>query len=146
MDFEGKNIPASFFAQKYENIMDFFQNLNKENRFAYGTDCFMNTDKGYWVGYFYKGQYRLSFVSKSSDNRQSCFGTILVDQLHGYPVNLSDMTVYVQDGNKIVIPLLPSDIMEFARTNLSEKEQKDVADKIHYIDDQNPVLLVMNFQ
>lgn len=146
MDFEGKNIPSSFFAKKYENIMDFFQNLHKENRFAYGIDCFMNTDKGYWVGYFYQGQYRLSFISKSADRRQLCFGTILVDQLHNYPVNLSDMTVYVQDGNRIVIPLLPSEIMEFARTNLSEDEQKDVADKIHYKDDQNPVLLVINFQ
>lgn len=36
--------------------------------------------------------------------------------------------------------------MEYARTNLSEDEQKDVADKIHYTDDQNPVLLVINFQ
>ena len=147
MDFGGRNIPSSFFANNYENIMDFFQKLHKENRFAYGIDCFMNTDKGYWAGYFYKGQYRLSFVPKSTDNNgQSCIGTIMVDQLHDYPVNLSDMTLFVQDGNRIVIPLQPSDIMEYARKNLSEDEQKVVADKIHYTDDQNPILLVMNFQ
>lgn len=145
LDFSNKNIPSSFYANDYENIMDFFQKLHKENRFAYGIDCFMNTENSYWVGYFYKGQYRMSIVPKQrNNNKQLCIGTLLLDQLHNYPVNLTDVTLFVQDGNHIVIPLQPSDIMEYARVNLSKKEQQEITDKLHYTNDQNPILLVIS--
>lgn len=146
VDFSGHNIPPSFFAGNYDSVMDFFQKLHKENRFAYGIDCFMNTDNGYWVGYFYKGQYHLSLVPKSKNGISPlCIGTILVDQLFNYPVNLSEVTLFVQDENRVVIPLEPSDVMDYARANLSEDELKIVTEKIHYTDDQNPILLVMRF-
>ena len=66
--------------------MEFFEKLHQEDRFAYGTDCFLETDKNYWAGYFYKKQYRMSILPKSADGKQICFGTLLVDQLYDYPV------------------------------------------------------------
>lgn len=45
LDFSDKNIPSSFYNQPYEHIMEFFEKLHQEDRFAYGTDCFLETDK-----------------------------------------------------------------------------------------------------
>lgn len=36
---DDKNISASFYEHKYRDIMDFFQNLFKQN-YAYGTELF----------------------------------------------------------------------------------------------------------
>lgn len=141
LDFSGKNIPSSFYNQPYEHIMEFFEKLHQEDRFAYGTDCFLETDKNYWAGYFYKKQYRMSILPKSADGKQICFGTLLVDQLYDYPVNLTDVTLFVQNNGQIVLPLQPDDIMEYGRTHLSPSQQQELADKLHYTDDQNPVLL-----
>ena len=105
LDFSGKNIPSSFYNQPYEHIMEFFEKLHQEDRFAYGTDCFLETDKNYWAGYFYKKQYRMSILPKSANGKQICFGTLLVDQLYDYPVNLTDVTLFVQDNGQIVLPL-----------------------------------------
>lgn len=71
------------------------------------------------------------------------FGTLLIDQLYDYPVNLTDVTLFVQDNGQIVLPLQPDDIMEYGRTHLSPSQQQELADKLHYTDDQNPVLLLI---
>ena len=58
-------------------------------------------------------------------------------------VNLTDVTLFVQDNGQIVLPLQPDDIMEYGRTHLSPSQQQELADKLHYTDDQNPVLLLI---
>ena len=85
----------------------------------------------------------MSILPKSADGKQICFGTLLVDQLYDYPVNLTDVTLFVQDNGQIVLPLQPDDIMEYGRKHISTSPQQEIADKLHYTDDQNPVLLLI---
>lgn len=143
INLEGKNIPESFYERDYQNIMEFFTELHKQDRYAYGIDIFLETEKAYWIGYFYQRQYHLSILPKNDSERQLNFNTLYVDKLFGYPINLSEATLFVQNDGRIIIPLQPDEIMEYAQAHLSEEQQKQIKDYI-YIADQNPILLVIN--
>ena len=57
INLEGKNIPEAFYERDYQNIMEFFTELHKQDRYAYGIDVFLETEKALWIGYFYRRQY-----------------------------------------------------------------------------------------
>ena len=52
--------------------------------------------------------------------------------------------LFVGDNGRIIIPLQPFDIIEYGKENLSSEQLKELKEKIHYIDDQNPILLVVD--
>ena len=124
--------------------MEFFMKLHQEDRYAYGVDAFIETDKAYWVGYFYQKQYNLSIIPKDAKKEQLRYNTLYVDELFNYPINLSDVTLHIQDCGQIIIPLQSFDVVEYGKEHLSPEQLEELKNKIHYTEDQNPILLIID--
>jgi hypothetical protein len=62
--------------------------------------------------------------------------------LYGYPVDMGETNIYVQNNNEIIIPLQPHKIIEYcdAHPEIGDQLKK----VIQYVnEDQNVVLLIM---
>lgn len=135
----GRNIPASFYEHKYRDIMDFFQSLFKET-YAYGTELFIHNDTSCLFSLCYDGN--VCWCMKRGN--ETVIGNRLTDDmcLSGYELDLSELSYFVQPDNQLVIVLSPYPVMDYAKKNLSEEQQKVLAEKMRYSgEDQNPVLL-----
>jgi hypothetical protein len=139
-----KNIPASFFDNEYSDISAFFQSLFKGN-YAYGTNLFVEYENQYLFSYVYARELHLSLISKETKESVLDFTTLIEDKyLLAYPINLTEQSLFIQPDNELILPLIPSDIMEYAKTNLSPENQNKLTQIIQYKDDdQNPVLLIV---
>ena len=138
------NIPKSFYEHNYRDIMDFFTRLHDENRLAYGINAFVETNTNYCIGYIYQEKVHLSILPKDFQKEQARFNTLYVDKLFNYPIDLSEATLFVGDNGRIIIPLQPFDIIAYGKEHLSPEQLKELKERIHYIDDQNPILLVVD--
>ena len=96
------------------------------------------------IGYIYQEKVHLSILPKDSQKEQARFNTLYIDKLFNYPINLSEATLFVGDNGRIIIPLQPFDIIEYGKEHLSPEQLKELKERIHYIDDQNPILLVVD--
>lgn len=130
-DWGGKNIPSSFYEKRYDNVMDFFQQLHSDNTYAYGINSFAVTDDGTFnVTYFYKGKCYCAVVPALGVDKPLVFNNFTVSCLpKDYKVDLSETSVFSQDDGSLVIPL--------DMVSLSEK-MEDVSE------DANPMLLVVS--
>ena len=78
IDFKGKNIPTSFFSdKKYENVKDFFDNLNKRS-YAYGIYSFIRDKRFTMFGSFYQKNKKLTLFDHKNKSSNT-FGTIKDD-------------------------------------------------------------------
>lgn len=141
LNMDGKNIPTSFYRHKYRDVMDFFQNLFKED-YAYGTGLFVKNDNAYLLSLYYSGHSYWCTINE----KKSLISDILMDDmcLFNYKINLEDISYFVQPNNQIAIPLSPYLIMDYAEKELNDEQQAMLAAKIHYSgEDQNQVLLIV---
>lgn len=143
LNFDGQNIPASFFNRNYTDIADFFTQLHKEGRFAYGTDLFIDTGQTYWASYFYQKECNLSVIPKDNPQKQVRITTLKIDQLFDYPVQLTETPIFASGNGTVTILLQPAEIMEYAEQHLSAEQQEALKQRIHFIEDQNPILLLV---
>lgn len=142
IDINGNNIPESFFLAEYKNIMDFFQSLSKYS-YAYGTSIFSDNKNSYLYSYYYKGECYMAIISKKAQQKTLLFKELIEDVcLSGYLVNLTELGMFLQDNGDLIIPLNPSEIMEYANAHLEKPMREKVKQQLKYIDeDQNPILL-----
>lgn len=139
LSFDGKNIPDSFYEQKYSDIMDFFQHLFKKD-YAYGTGLFLKSDTSCLYSLIYDKRVYWSMTKEG----KRALGNVLKDDvcLAGYEIPLGDISCFVQDNNQVVIPLSPYFIMEYANKQADEQERDNITRILKYSgEDQNPVLL-----
>jgi len=140
---DSKNIPTRFFQKGYGNIMEFFQELFK-NSYAYGTDLFIESENQYLLSYFYDKKRILSILNKNTSELIS-FNTIYEDlHLNGYPIDLTENTIFLLPGNMLAIVLDSMDIMQYAEENMEEDEILKLKEKIAYTPDlMNAVILLI---
>lgn len=139
VNFAGKNIPPSFYAASYQDIMDFFQHLSKGD-YAYGISLFLEKHDAQWLSYLYGGHVYWH-VSKAGTGKSV---NRLIDDvcLEGYPIELDETACFVQDDASVVFPLSPYLLMEHAGENMDAGKCRMLREKIRYAgDEQNPVLL-----
>lgn len=134
------NIPNSFFDNEYQNIMDFFQHLSPKG-YAYGINWLWGNDKVFWLSYYYQGECYLSILSANGSTR-SAYELRDDLSLFGYPIKFEGLGVFPQSCNELILAVSPVDIIEYGKANLDLQEQKLLQQQIHYVgDDQNMVLL-----
>lgn len=140
---DNKNIPADFFQHKYQDIMDFYQNLFKEN-YAYGINFFFKQKKQYWLSFFYN---KHTYWWMTDGNRERASNIIIDDTyLFGYEIGLDGTPFFVQE-NSVVIPLYPQMIMEYATEHLDMDKQSKIKERINYSgEEQNLVLLQIGME
>lgn len=136
-DWDGHNIPKSLYKKNYFNVMDFFQELHSKNIYAYGVNLFLETQSSYWVSYFYKQQCFCSVLSKTG-NGQTAFNQFLIDTLNDYPVNLSDVSAFVQNDGSIIFTIDAMEVKEYLSQH--QVENQDIPQ------DSNPYLLILELK
>ncbi|WP_294629500.1 6-bladed beta-propeller [uncultured Bacteroides sp.] len=140
---DNKNIPIDFFQHKYRDIMDFYQNLFKEN-YAYGINFFLKHESQCWLSFFYN---KHTYWWIADGNRERASNVVIDDTyLFGYEIGLDGTPFFVQE-NSVVIPLYPQMIMEYATEHLDMDKQSEIRERINYSgDDQNLVLLQIGME
>lgn len=143
IDFDNKNIPASLYDRGYENIMEFFQAVFSKS-YPYGIPLFAKANDKCIFTYYYNQACYMYITDENSQTTQN-FSSLREDKLlGGYPIHLADLPVSVHK-NKIILPALPSEIVEYAKENLSEDQIYEILQKIKYkSEDQNPVILMID--
>lgn len=127
-DWNGKNIPTSFYERNYENIMDFFQHL-RSNDYAYGIHSFVESETTFGITYYYQGKCYCSIIPKDGVNSSTTFHQFRVlGPIGEYDINLSEVSVFSQNNGELVIAM---DLPDSA--NLSKQT----------VDDSNPALLIV---
>jgi hypothetical protein len=145
MNLNHRNIPPSFYDGDYSDISVFFQALFKGD-YAYGTDLFVEYEKDWLYSYFYGGERHWSFISRVTREATLDFKTLVEDAvLSGYPVNLTEQSCFIQENSELILPLDPSEIVEYAKNHPDEEARQNLRQRIRYADeDPNPVLLILN--
>ena len=136
-DWDGHNIPESFYDKGFSNIMEFFQEFHSNGQYAYGINFFSETDDEYWVSYYFQRQCFCSILSKK-DGTQTIFTDFLIDNLDDYPIKLSDVSTFVQNDGTIIIPVDAMNVKEY----LKERH----VDSQRIPDDSNPYLLILDLK
>lgn len=139
MNLDGKNIPVSFYKRNYRDIMDFFQNLFKDN-YAYGTGLFINSNNSFLFSLCYGGHTYWCVMH----GKECMMSTTLTDDicLYNYKIELSELPYFVQKDNSVILALSPYLIMDYAENNLNEEQRNNVFRLLQYSgEDQNPILL-----
>jgi hypothetical protein len=145
MNLNHRNIPSSFYGGDYSDVSVFFQALFKGD-YAYGTDLFVEYEKDRLYSYFYGGERHLSLISKATREATLDFKTLIEDAvLSDYPVNLTEQSFFIQENSELILPLDPSEIVEYAKNHPDEAVRQNLQQRIRYVDeDPNPVLLMLN--
>lgn len=127
-DWNGKNIPASFYERNYGNVMDFFQHL-RPNDYAYGIHSFAESETTLGITYYYQGKCYCSIIPKDGVNTPVTFHQFRVSGPTGeYDMNLSEVSVFSQDNGEWVISM---DLPDSANPSNPA------------VDDSNPALLIV---
>ncbi|MDR1331987.1 MAG: 6-bladed beta-propeller [Tannerella sp.] len=145
MNLNHRNIPPSFYDDDYSDVSVFFQALFKGN-YAYGTNLFVEYGKDWLYSYSYGGERHLSLISKSTREATLDFKTLVEDAtLSGYPVNLTEQSIFIQEDGELILPLDPPEIAEYAKNHPDEAVRRSLHRHIRHADeDPNPLLLLLN--
>lgn len=147
-DWGGKNIPADFYHQSFQDVMEFNQKLAEGKIF--GISFQVHSDNHQWVGYIKKGKGNYSAIISKDATKQATLQEIIIDELNGFPMPIAGQgwtdNKYVTGHNEIVFILQPTDILDYIDEHAPEAKE-EIKKKIQYTsDDQNPVLMVVNLK
>ena len=86
-------------------------------------------------------------ISKNNNNIND-FTNINDDvNLMGYPITLTSRPLFIQDNNKLIIPVQSADIVDYAEKKLKYNDVNIIKQSIKYTnDDQNPILLFLKLK
>lgn len=145
VDFEGHNVPASFYAAEYQDIMEFFQKFHGVGTYAYGLNLFLDTPQAYCLSYYYQKQCCLAVLPKSGTGQRVMNGFRLSSPLSDYPVDLNEVAMFAQDDGSIILPLDAASVKEYYAAS-SRPVPSEVSAYLQEVgEDANPFLLVVRF-
>ena len=145
VDFEGHNVPASFYAAGYQDIMEFFQKFHGVGTYAYGLNLFLDTPQSYCLSYYYQKQCCLAVLPKSGTGQRVMNGFRLSSPLSDYPVDLNEVAMFAQDDGSIILPLDAASVKEYYAAS-SRPVLSEVSAYLQEVsEDANPFLLVVRF-
>lgn len=144
IDFKGKNIPTSFFSdKKYENVKDFFDNLNKRS-YAYGIYSFIRDKRFTMFGSFYQKNKKLTLFDHKNKSSNT-FGTIKDDvYFKGLTIPISQFIYHANKDGSIVVPLEAYSVVEWRNTYTPSEPFGSIINTTK--EDDNPLLLIFDFK
>lgn len=140
INLDDKNIPASFYKQKYENIVEFFNALMNES-YAYGIPYFYEYPSYYLLSFYYNRQQYMAILPKSENEESFVSSHCRVgDDIlpNDFKMEFSDTQTFLQNDGSLIFILNPMQIDEYAKN----KNNKNILRTLQITDsEQNPVLL-----
>ena len=148
LDFDGRNIPASYYQQDFPDILKFYNSLPTGK--PSGTFFFLQSDNYQMVQYARHRDWGGTAVISLKDDHIINMEKLHIDELEGFPVEMYQYGAHVNhfptSMDEAIFVLQPFDILEYVEEHAPES-MDDIKKKIQYTsDDQNPVLLVMKLK
>ena len=137
-NWDNHNVPESFFEEKHEDIMDFFQKFHAKGIYAYGLNMFIETVDSYWVSYYYQKKCYCAIIPKNGSD-QYVFSGFYLDKHENFPVDLENVSLFTQDDGTLIAPIEVAEMKDFLLS--SGKVCEDVN---NLSDDSNPALLFIS--
>jgi hypothetical protein len=138
-----KNIPPSFYEHEYNDVMDFFQSLFRQD-YAYGINLFLKGKENYLLSYWYDRKCRIAIVDKHTNGSIIDFHQMNENiVLSGYNIKgLPEISFWGGNGNEMILPLEPQEIVESFKDDAEKYES--VKRAVRYTgEEQNVVLLLL---
>lgn len=142
VDYQGKNIPASFFEHPYADVREFFQ-AYFQTSYAYGVVNFAKYDRFLMFGSFYQQKQKLT-VFEHANHISHTYATLQDDiYFKGLTRPVSEFSYHAADHH-IVLPVDAANVVEWRKTNYPEEQFKEMVDATK--EDDNPILLIFDFK
>lgn len=148
IDFDGRNIPASYYQQDFLDIAKFLDSLPTGK--PSGTFFFLQSDNYQMVQYVRHRDWGGTAVISLKDDHIINMEKLHIDELEGFPIEMYQYGAHVNHFptgmDEAIFVLQPMDILDYVEEHAPEA-MDDIKKKIQYTsDDQNPVLLVMKLK
>ncbi len=140
VDYQGKNIPASFFGHKYADIREFFQAYFTTS-YAYGVVNFAMFDRFLMFSSFYQKNQKLT-VFDHKDNISHTYVSLKDDAVFkGLTLPISEFSYHATEKH-VIFPLEATEVEEWREKYAPAEPFKEQINATHW--DDNPVLLIFN--
>lgn len=148
IDFDGRNITASYYQQDFPDIVKFLDSLPTGK--PSGTFFFLQSDNYQMVQYVRHRDWGGTAVISLKDDHIINMEKLHIDELEGFPIEMYQYGAHVNhfptSMDEAIFVLQPMDILDYVEEHAPEA-MDDIKKKIQYTsDDQNPVLLVMKLK
>lgn len=148
IDFDGRNIPASYYQQDFPDIAKFLDSLPTGK--PSGTFFFLQSDNYQMVQYVRHRDWGGTAVISLKDDHIINMEKLHIDELEGFPIEMylygAHVNHFPTGMDEAIFVLQPMDILDYVEEHAPEA-MDDIKKKIQYTsDDQNPVLLVMKLK
>ena len=141
VDFKGRNIPASFFKERYRNVIAFFDKLYTTS-YAYGVLSFAIYDRFMMFGSSYRQDTKLTVFDLKNDISNT-FASIKDDvYFKGLTIPVSEFIYHA--NNRIFVPLDAFSITEWRNAHPPSEQFKEMVNATK--EEDNPLLLIFDFK
>ena len=141
VDFQGKNIPASFFERDYTDILHFSQEFDKQ-LYAYGVVDFVVNDRFLMFGSYYQKNKKLTVFDRK-DQISNTFATVKDDvYFNGLNFPLSKFSYHAD--NQIIVPINAFEAVEWRNSYPLSKQFEEIVNMTD--EEDNPLLLIFDFR
>lgn len=143
VDFKGRNIPASIFREKYNNIKEFIDEVNKRS-YAYGIYSFVINDRLVMFGSFYDGEKKLTLFDRKK-GISNTFATIKDDiYFKGLTLPVSQFIYHANPDNLVIVPIEAFSAIEWRERFFPSEPFKKMVSTTK--EEDNPLLLLFRFK
>ena len=141
INYKGRNIPSSFFKNKYANVAEFFMEFHKTS-YAYGVLSFAVNDHFLMFNSYYLKNMKLTIFDRIS-RISSTYATIKDDiYFSGLTIPVAEFPFHVD--KHIFVPLNGFDVVEWKKSYSPKEQFKEMLNNAKETD--NPLLLMFDFR
>jgi hypothetical protein len=141
IDYQGKNIPSSFFDGNYADVFNFFQAVHKTS-YAYGIDKFAENDKMILFGSIYQKVQKLTIAYIHNRITQT-FATVKDDIYFDSLIIPAEDFNYFADSS-IIFPVDAPTVIEWRNKYQPSAKYAKAINETQ--ENDNPVLLIFNLK
>jgi hypothetical protein len=141
IDYNGKNIPESFFKRKYTNVANFFQEFHKTS-YAYGILNFAMYDRFVMFNSFYQKNIKLT-VFDQKDRITNTFASVKDNiYFNGLTIPISEFSFHAD--KHIFVPLDALAVVEWKNAHIPADQFREMINATK--EEDNPLLLIFDFK
>jgi hypothetical protein len=141
IDYQGHNIPSSFFERNYADIFQFFQAVHGSS-YAYGIDRFAENDRIKIFGSFYQKTKKLT-VADAHESATHTFTSIKDDIFFpSLMIPINEFNYFAEEY--IIFPVDALTVMEWRAQHPPAKEYETLIDAME--EEDNPALLIFKLK
>lgn len=145
VDFSLHKIPNNLYENDFRDIREFFTNIH-ENKYAYSTGIFTETDKNIVLSYIYDMKKHIVVKSKNDNSTFDFTGIIGFSFCPKYTLKLADYDQVFIAKKYLLFQFDMLNVLSEIKNNMGEDEYSNVMKKLNFRDYSGTYLLIGKFK